>query len=178
MAENENETGAAAPEVNAEDAPQVAMLAQYVRDLSFENPNAPASLQNESDTKPAIDVNVNVGGRKAGDDVYEVELKLTVSSKKDDQVSFVVELSYASLFGIRNVPEEAIGQIMLIQAPTLMFPFARRIIADAVRDGGFPPLMLDPISFEALYRQQAEQAAAEGGAAADGADVSESITVN
>ena len=176
MAENEKDTGAAAADVNAEDAPQVAMLAQYVRDLSFENPNAPASLQNESDVKPAIDVNVNVGGRKAGDDVYEIELKLTVSSKKEDQVSFVVELSYASLFGIRNVPEEAIGQIMLIQAPTLMFPFARRIIADAVRDGGFPPLMLDPISFEALYRQQAEQAAAEGGA--DGEDVSESITVN
>ena len=92
------------------------------------------------------------------------------------QVSFVVELSYASLFGIRNVSEDAVGQIMLIQAPTLMFPFARRIIADAVRDGGFPPLMLDPISFEALYRQQAEQAAAEGNGEAG--DVSESITVN
>lgn len=178
MAKEKKETGAEAPEVNAETAPQVAMLAQYVRDLSFENPNAPASLQNDSEVTPAIDVNVNVGGRKAGDDVYEVELKLTVSSKKGDQVSFVVELSYASLFGIRNVPEDAIGQIMLIQAPTLMFPFARRVIADAVRDGGFPPLMLDPISFEALYRQQAEQAGAEGAAATDGADVSESITVN
>lgn len=172
----ENETGAETPEATAENSPQVAMLAQYVRDLSFENPNAPASLQNASEEKPAIDVNVNVGGRKAGDDVYEVELKLTVSSKIGDQVSFVAELSYASLFGIRNVPEDAVGQIMLIQAPTLMFPFARRIIADAVRDGGFPPLMLDPISFEALYRQQAEQAAAEGGAPVG--DVSESITVN
>lgn len=168
----ENKTGAAAPEANAETTPQVAMLAQYVRDLSFENPNAPASLQNDSEKAPEVDVNVNVGGRKAGDDVYEVELKLTVSSKRGDQVSFVVELSYASLFGIRNVSEEAIGQIMLIQAPTLMFPFARRIIADAVRDGGFPPLILDPISFEALYRQQAEKAAAAG------SDVAESITVN
>ena len=173
----ENETGAGATEENAENGPQVAMLAQYVRDLSFENPNAPASLQNPSETKPAIDVNVNVGGRKAGDDVYEVELKLTVSSKTDDQVAFVVELSYASLFGIRNVPEDAVGQIMLIQAPTLMFPFARRIISDAVRDGGFAPLMLDPINFEALYVQQAQQQAAEGGA--DGAaEVSDSITVN
>ena len=171
----ENETGAETPEANADTAPQVAMLAQYVRDLSFENPNAPTSLQNPGEEQPSIDVNVNVGGRKAGDDVYEVELKLTVSSKTGDQVSFVCELSYAALFGIRNVPEDAVGQIMLIQAPTLMFPFARRIIADSVRDGGFAPLMLDPINFEALYVQQAEQAAKDGTAAGD---VSDSITVN
>jgi len=158
----ENETDSVAPEAGADEAsaPQVAMIAQYVRDLSFENPNAPASFQNQDGAAPSVDVNVNLGARKAGDDVYEVELSLTVTSKTEEQVAFVVELKYASLFGIRNIPEDQMSPILLIQAPTMMFPFARRIVADAVRDGGFAPLMLDPISFEALYRQQAEQQAA------------------
>ena len=156
------------------DAPQVAMLAQYIRDLSFENPNAPASLQNESGTAPAVDVNVRVNGRKAGDDIYEIELSLNITSKAADQVQYIVELKYASLFGIRNLPDDMTNKIVLIQGPTLMFPFARRIIADAVRDGGFPPLLLDPVNFEALYAQQA----AQQGAAPSGGEGDSENTIN
>ncbi|MBV1901024.1 MAG: protein-export chaperone SecB, partial [Kordiimonadaceae bacterium] len=154
--------------------------AQYVRDLSFENPNAPASLQAQTTSKPAIDVNVNVGVRQVNDEVYEVELKITAKATQkaeddSEQVAFVVELSYGSLFGIRNLPEEALKPFLLIQAPNLMFPFARRIVADASRDGGFPPLLLEPINFEALYRsqlaQEEQQAAAGEGATAEAAPI-------
>ena len=178
MAENDFDNaqtpvGGAAPE--GAEGPQAGVLAQYVRDLSFENPNAPASLQSMSAAKPAIDVNVNVGARKVNDEVFEVELKIsakatTKDEQGNDQVAFVVELAYGSIFGIRNLPEEALKPFLLIQAPNLMFPFARRIVADASRDGGFPPLLLEPISFEALYRQQLEQEAAQGGAAAPTAE--------
>jgi len=160
--------GGPAPE--GADSPQAGVLAQYVRDLSFENPNAPASLQSQTNTKPAIDVNVNVGVRQINAEVYEVELKITAKATQkaedeSEQVAFVVELSYGSLFGIRNLPEEALKPFLLIQAPNLMFPFARRIVADASRDGGFPPLLLEPINFEALYRSQLAQEAQENGAA-------------
>lgn len=161
--------GGAAPE--GAEGPQAGVLAQYVRDLSFENPNAPASLQAQANSKPAIDVNVNVGVRQVNDEVYEVDLKITAKATQTgedgtDQVAFVVELSYGSLFGIRNLPEEALKPFLLIQAPNLMFPFARRIVADASRDGGFPPLLLEPINFEALYRAQLAQEAQENGATA------------
>jgi len=173
MAENEignDQTPVGGPAPEGAEGPQAGVLAQYVRDLSFENPNAPASLQALANTKPAIDVNVNVGVRKINDEVYEVELKITAkATHKDDQgadqVAFVVELSYGSLFGMRNIPEESLKPFLLVQAPTLMFPFARRIVADASRDGGFPPLLLEPISFEGLYRAQQEQ---EAQAAASG----------
>ncbi len=174
MAENDTNNQQAPVGGPAEDtAPQAGVLAQYIRDLSFENPNAPASLQNSANAKPAIDVNVNVGVRQVNDEVYEAELKITAKATHkneagEEQVAFVVELSYGSLFGMRNIPEESLKPFLLIQAPTLMFPFARRIIADASRDGGFPPLLLEPINFEALYRsqlaqEQAAAATAEGG---------------
>ena len=177
MAENNNsdaQTPVGGPVPEGAEAPQAGVLAQYVRDLSFENPNAPASLQSMSAAKPAIDVNVNVGARKVNDEVFEVELKISAkATAKDeqgaDQVAFVVELAYGALFGIRNVPEDQLKPFLLIQAPNLMFPFARRIVADASRDGGFPPLLLEPINFEALYRSQLEQEA-QAGAAAPAAD--------
>ncbi|TNE65164.1 MAG: protein-export chaperone SecB [Alphaproteobacteria bacterium] len=174
--------GGPAPEGAA--GPQAGVLAQYIKDLSFENPNAPASLQAMAGTKPAIDVNVNVGVRKMNDEVYEVELKISANASNvnetggDSRTAFVVELAYAALFGIRNVPEEALRQFLLVQGPTMMFPFARRIIADASRDGGFPPLLLEPINFDALFRaqavQEAQQAQAAGaaGASEDPAPVS------
>ena len=165
--------GGGAPAADQQAAPQAGVLGQYIKDLSFENPNAPASLQAQSNTKPAIDVNVNVNVAKLNDEVYEVELKLsaTASQVKEDQTkqaAFVCELAYGTLFGVRNLPEDALRPFLLVQAPTLMFPFARRIIADATRDGGFPPLMLEPINFEALYRTQMAQAAQQSaGNAAD-----------
>ena len=135
--------------------PQVAIITQYVKDLSFENPNAPGSLQVQS--QPRIDVNVGVNARKAADEVFEVELKISAKADVDGNAAFMVELLYAGLFGLKNVPEEALEPFCIIEAPRILFPFARRIIADAVRDGGFPPLMLDPIDFGQLYLAQQGQ---------------------
>ena len=139
----------------ADTLPQVGLISQYVKDLSFENPNAPAVYQWQS--QPQIDIQFNIASNRVGDDVYEVVLKVEVRAEGDSQVAFHVELSYAGLFGLRNIPDDQIQFILMAQAPALIFPFARRVLADAVRDGGFPPLLLDPIDFGALYLQQAEQ---------------------
>ena len=140
----------------ADNMPQVGIISQYVKDLSFENPNAPAVYQWQ--VQPQIDVQFNIGSNKAADDVYEVVVKIDVRASGDQGVAFAVELSYAGLFGIRNVPEEQIQPFCFAEAPRLIFPFARRVLADAVRDGGFPPLLLEPIDFAGLYMQQAQQA--------------------
>ena len=148
-----------APLSNGEDtAPAVGLISQYVKDFSFENPNAPAVYQWQ--TQPQIDVQFNIGANQLADDVHEVVLKIDVKAESDDQVAFQVELAYAGLFGLRNIPEDQVQPFLLAEAPRLIFPFARRVLADAVRDGGFPPLMLEPIDFGALYMQQAQ--AAEG----------------
>ena len=152
------ETGAAETLTNGEDhLPQVAMIAQYVKDLSFENPNAPGIYQ--APEEPKIDVQFNIGSQLAGEDVYEVALKIDVKSTQGDLTTYAVELVYAGLFGIRNVPEEHIAPFLLAEAPRLLFPYARRVVADAIRDGNFPSLMLEPIDFAALYMQQAQQQA-------------------
>ena len=137
---------------------QVAMLAQYVRDLSFENPNAPATLHEMQNKKPDVSVNVNVNGKRIGDEGYEVSLKLSAEAKAEGQTAFIIELDYCAVWGIRGVPEDQLQPLLLVECPRLMFPFARRILADAVRDGGFPPVLLDPIDFGGLYRQAQEQA--------------------
>ena len=139
----------------AGEMPQVTILTQYVKDLSFENPNAPTSLQSE--TAPRIDINVSVNAKRGGDNVYEVELKISAKAMTGDSVAFAIELLYAGLFGLANVPDEALEPFLIIEAPRIIFPFARRIIADSVRDGGFPPLMLDPIDFASLYMAQQAQ---------------------
>ena len=152
------DTDDAIPEVPTGDdnaLPQVGIIAQYVKDLSFENPNAPRSFQ--GGLQPQIELNINVNARKAGDDVYEVELKVDATAKAEEMTSFIIELVYGGLFGLRNIPEEALEPFLLVEAPRLLFPFARRIVADATRDGGFPPLMLEPIDFMALYMQQRQQ---------------------
>ncbi len=139
----------------ADTAPAVGLISQYIKDLSFENPNAPAIFQTQN--APSIDVQFNIGAQQVADEVHEVVLKIDVRAEIDGQVAFIVDLSYAGLFGVRNVPAEHIQPFMLGEAPRLIFPFARRVLADAVRDGGFPPLLLDPIDFGQLYQQQAEQ---------------------
>jgi len=136
-------------------APQAGILAQYVKDLSFENPNAPASLQMQG--QPKIEINVNVNARSGGQDMYEVELKIDASARSpDDKLAFQIELLYAGLFRLAGAPQEAIEPFLIVEAPRILFPFARRVVADAVRDGGFPPLMLEPIDFGGLYLQQLE----------------------
>jgi preprotein translocase subunit SecB len=161
MAENDTaEFGE--PQANGEDtAPQVGVLSQYVKDFSFENPNAPGIYQ--SQTPPAIDVQFNIGSGKVADDVYEVVLKIEVRAQAETQVAFLVDLSYAGLFGLRNIPAEQIDPFLLGEAPRILFPFARRVLADAVRDGGFPPLMLEPIDFGSIYMAQRAQQALEAG---------------
>ena len=139
---------------------QIAMIAQYVKDLSFENPNAPAALQEMQNAKPDVSVNVNVNAKRIGDEGYEVSLKLSAEAKADDKVAFIIELDYCAIWGVRNLPEDQIQPLLLVECPRLMFPFARRILADAVRDGGFPPVLLDPIDFGGLYQQA--QAQTEG----------------
>jgi preprotein translocase subunit SecB len=161
MADN-GTNDAGAPLANGEDtAPQAGLIAQYVKDLSFENPNAPLVYQWQE--QPRIDVQFNIGTVAVGEDIHEVAMKIMVTAQAGDQTAFAVELLYAGLFGLRNVPEEQAQQFLLAEAPRVLFPFARRVIADAVRDGNFPPLLLEPIDFGALYLAQAQ--AAEAGAA-------------
>lgn len=154
-----------APLANGEDtAPAIGLISQYVKDLSFENPSAPAVYQWQA--APNVEVQFNIGAQAVGDNVYEVVLKIDVSSTSDEGTMFVVDLSYAGLFGVRNVPEDQLQPFFLAEAPRILFPFARRVVADAVRDGGFAPLLLEPIDFHGLFLQQAAQMQAEGGDAA------------
>ena len=176
MADNENNTISGAPVGGApqdSQQPQAGLVAQYIKDLSFENPNAPGSFQLLNNQRPNVDVNVNLNIGQGPNDLFEVELKLTATGKvkgtdETEVVAFVCELTYAGLFGVRNVPDDARNAYLAITAPSLMFPFARRVIADAMRDGNMPPLLLEPINFQALFqaRMQQEQHAQNGDAAA------------
>lgn len=140
----------------ADTAPAVGMLNQYIKDLSVENPNAPHSFNWE--VTPQIDVQVNILANAITDEVHEITLKLAVKAESENGVHFSVELEYGTLFGLRNVSDEQAHPFLFGEAPRLMFPFARRIVADAVRDAGYPPLVLEPIDFNALYIQQLTQA--------------------
>lgn len=144
---------------DAETAPGMRILAQYIKDLSFENPNAPQSLQPQE--QPKLDINVNVGARPLGNDQYDITLTLTAKAANSTLTLFAIELVYAGLFHITGIPKEHLHPFVMIECPRMLFPFARNILADTSRNGGFPPLMLDPIDFAALYRQNmAQQSAA------------------
>ena len=159
------------PVANGEDhdmGPQVGVISQYVKDLSFENPNAPVVYQWQG--QPKIDVQFNINSQKVADDVYEVALKVEISAIADPVneaggTAFAVELLYAGLFALRNIPDEHLQPFLLAEAPRILFPFARRVIADAVQDGGFPPLYLEPIDFAGLYAAQVGQPQLMGEAA-------------
>jgi len=133
-------------------APGIVVNVQYVKDLSFENPNAPQSLA-ATQARPQIEVNVDVQARGAAPNVFEVALRITATAKQGETVAFVVELLYAGVFTLQNIPQEQLELVLLIECPRLLFPFARRVIADATRDGGFPPLMMEPIDFIQLYQR-------------------------
>jgi preprotein translocase subunit SecB len=169
MAEEEGANGAddLAPAAGADTLPQVGVIAQYVKDLSFENPNAPAVYQWQS--QPQMDVQFNIGTQLVGEGIHEVVLKIEIKAQATEGVAFRMELLYGGLFALRNVPDDQVQPFLLAEAPRLLFPFARRLIADASLDGGFPPLLLDPIDFAGLYMQSAaqQQAEATGGQAGD-----------
>jgi preprotein translocase subunit SecB len=148
---------AEAPPPADQPMPQIRILAQFTRDLSFESPRAPDSLRMAA--QPQIDVGVELNARTRPDTLYEVDLKLTVAAKAGEDVVFQVELLYGGLFEIAGVPQEQLEPILLIECPRFLFPFARRIISDLTADGGFPPFMLEPFDFAAVYaaRLQAQQ---------------------
>lgn len=141
--------------------PSLSVKAQYLKDLSFENPNAPQSFQ-ETGAPPNFDVDVNVNARSLGPSNYEVELAVSARARRGDVVAFVVETTYAGVFEIKNVPPDQIEIIMLVECPRILFPFARQIVADATRNGNYPPLMLEPIDFFAVYQRDKTMRAAPG----------------
>jgi preprotein translocase subunit SecB len=138
-------------------APQLNVLAQYTKDFSFENPNAPRSLQ-PSQQQPAINLQINVNANPLADNDIEVELKIEGKAEAAGSVLFAFDLVYAGVFRIQNVPQTEVHPIVMIECPRLLFPFAREIVAAAVRNGGFPPLMIDPVDFVGLYRQKMAEA--------------------
>ena len=139
--------------VNPEQLPQLNVLAQYIKDMSFENPHAPQSLSPQ-EQGPNINSQVNVNARQMTESEFEVNLVMEGSAQSKDTTLFKFELDYAGIFRLRNIPAAELQPVVMIECPRLLFPFARQIIADAVRNGGFPPLFIDPIDFMALYRQR------------------------
>ena len=136
--------------------PQLTVAAQYIKDLSFENPNAPQSLS--LNQQPQINIQINVNAKPLSDSDVEVTLKLECRAETAGKLMFGLDLEYAGVFRIRNVPADSMNAVVLIECPRLLFPFAREIIANTARNGGFPPLLLDPIDFVGLYRQRMAEA--------------------
>jgi preprotein translocase subunit SecB len=136
-----------------EKLPQLNVLTQYIKDFSFENPNAPRSLT-PPQQPPAINIQINVNVKTLAEADYEVELKIEGKADSAGSVLFGFDLTYAGVFRIQNVAQENLHPLVMIECPRLLFPFAREIVATAVRDGGFPPLLIDPIDFVGLYRQK------------------------
>ena len=163
MADQEPATGSNGSGENGNE-PQVSILAQYIKDLSVENPSAPQVFSWQ--VQPSLDVQFNIGINNAAESVHEVILKIEVSARSENGVHFVVDLSYAGLFGLRGLPDEALQPFLLIEAPRLIFPFARQVIAEAVSNTGFPPLLLDPIDFAAAYMSQLQTQQGDQGAPA------------
>ena len=149
---------------------QISILGQYIKDLSFENPTPAQTIQKLSTEQPSMNINVNLNAQQMGDGVYEVDLKITATALSGEDTAFVAELLYSGLFGIKNLPEDQLQPFLMVEAPRQIFPFARRILSDITRDGGFPPLMLEPIDFAKLYHQQI-QAAAEQQAGKSDAEI-------
>ena len=149
--------GTAAPVNEGQPAlPNLQVVGQYIKDLSFENPGATSNITDRPQIELAVDLNA---ARLAEKDMFEVELKIRVDAKSEGRALFLLEVAYAGAFRLTNVPDTGTQQmILLIQAPHMLFPFVRRIVADVVRDGGMPPLMIEPIDFMALYQARVAQA--------------------
>ena len=160
MTEETNANGKAAEPAQAA-APRLSIVLQYIKDISFENPKAPVGLQ--TTTRPEIQIRVETRAAQISNEGhYEVVLDLHVEAKTSGETTFLLELDYAGVFQIANIPPDSLQPLLMIECPRLLFPFARRIVADMTRDGGFPPLMIDPIDFVTLYRQRLAIAAAQG----------------
>ena len=140
---------------------QVRVVGQYIKDLSFENPNIRKLIDGPGD-KPALRVEVNVNATKMADRIFESAIVFKAEANSKTGVIYDLELTYAGLFEIHSIPEQALEPFLLINCPSLLFPFLRRLVADLTREGGFPPLLLDPIDFAGLFMQRQQQGAAQG----------------
>jgi preprotein translocase subunit SecB len=148
-------------------APGYSMVGQYIRDLSFESPGAPGSILNAAQS-PQFQLSINIGVKKQADDVYAVEINLTARAERDQALLFNVEMVYGGVFRVRNIPDNQLGPLLMVECPRMIFPFARHALATVVQLGGFPAVMMEPVDFQALYIQnlkalQAQQAANGGG---------------
>jgi preprotein translocase subunit SecB len=164
MAEETAGNGAdGTPTTSPPGAQQLILNAQYIKDLSFENPRAPQSLMQQT-AQPEVEINVDVKARNLGPEVFEVVLTINATARAQGETVFLVELAYGSVVTVRNAPAETLPALVLIETPRIVFPFARAVIANATRDGGFPPLMINPIDFAELLRRQQADAPALGAA--------------
>jgi preprotein translocase subunit SecB len=165
MAEETTGNGATAPSTGSPSgAQQLILNAQYIKDLSFENPRAPQSLMQPS-AQPEVDINVDVKARNLGPEFYEVVLTINATARAQGETVFLVELAYGCVVTVTNATAEMLPALILVETPRIVFPFARAVIANATRDGGFPPLMINPIDFAELLRRQ--QVDVQGLASAD-----------
>jgi preprotein translocase subunit SecB len=151
------EGGAAAEGGAQQTGPSIEVIAQYIKDLSFENPRAPGSMTEQRPGQPPINFNIQVNANPAGDNEVEVELRLEAQAGDANNVIFALELVYCGLFRVRNIPQEHFQPFVMIECPRLLFPFARQIVADTIGAGGFPPVMLGLIDFASLYQQRVAQ---------------------
>lgn len=160
MADKNGSNGGAnaAPGDSAAQPPQINVLGQYIKDLSFESPNASRFTRGPG-KNPNLQLNFNVQVTNLGHETFEVALALEGEAKSEEGLLYKIELEYAGAFALRNLPQEAIQPVLYIECPALLFPFIRRLVADLSREGGFPPLLLDPIDFGGLYRSKAHEAA-------------------
>jgi preprotein translocase subunit SecB len=159
MAEETTSNGADSASMTSPSGPQQLILnAQYIKDLSFENPRAPQSLIQQT-AQPDVEINVDVKANNLGPEVFEVVLTINATARAQGETVFLIELAYGSVVTIKNATAELLPLLVLVETPRIVFPFARAVIANATRDGGFPPLMINPIDFaELLRRQQTAQA--------------------
>lgn len=139
--------------------PSLNVHAQYLRDLSFENPRAPDSLIAPNNATPEVKIDIDVKARQLNEGMFESVLTIKAEARQGEQVAFLVEASYGAVVSIQNATQDMIAALLLIETPRLIFPFARTIVADATRDGGFPPLLINPVDFAELHRRKALAAA-------------------
>ena len=164
---DETPSASAQPGAAPQNAPTLNIIGQYIKDLSFENPRAPQSIMGGGG-QPKFNVSINVGVNKLPDDVYAIELTFNAKAERDTGVLFNVELIYGGLFRLKNWTEQLLPQVLMIECPRILFPFARQVLSNVTQAGGFPPLLMDPVDFSAIYRQnvaqlQAQQKAAQTG---------------
>lgn len=150
-------------EIKAQLDPIFTILGQGIRDLSFENK---VEFNQTSDEQPEIDIDIQADGRKVDDDVYEVVLMVRAEAKQNNKTLFILELQYMGVCQIQNIPADSLPALLMIQLPTLLFPYARQIVSEITSSSGFPPLLLQPVDFAALYqRQNSENTMAPAGRA-------------